>query len=266
MTLTTLSPSQTDAILSALYATKATLSRQVKAERKSFCPNQARIESLLTAKYETERDITEHQTAYERQPWSRYFLVTNSNGHIHSSTHCSTCFPTTTYAWLTELSGSSVGAVIEEFGEKVCTVCFPDAPSDPRHSQPGRRDREAQAARASEKAQRQSAKLAKALLPDGSALKVRVGGFEERVDTVVTAERLLVEALFQEYRGRDLRRGGSRIPQERLVEVERESEAAATVLAQALAAKRGTDENAVRRSVVEKVARKVKQWGREGRW
>ena len=34
--------------------------------------------------------------------WSRFFLVTSSTGHVHSSTSCSTCRPTTTYGWLPE--------------------------------------------------------------------------------------------------------------------------------------------------------------------
>lgn len=63
--------------------------------------------------------------------WSRFFVVTSSNGHIHSSTHCGTCRPTTTYGWLPELSGKDMTSAIEHFGpaaECLCSVCFTDAP------------------------------------------------------------------------------------------------------------------------------------------
>lgn len=67
---------------------------------------------------------------YRRRPWNRYYLVTNTNGHVHSSTSCDTCFPTTTFAWLTEQSGMSHEDLVELAGETACTVCFPDAPVD----------------------------------------------------------------------------------------------------------------------------------------
>lgn len=60
--------------------------------------------------------------------WSRFFLVTSSPGHIHSSMHCSSCRPTTTYGWLPELSGKSEKAAVEAHGPALCSVCFPTAP------------------------------------------------------------------------------------------------------------------------------------------
>lgn len=61
--------------------------------------------------------------------WSRFFLVKASNGHIHSSLHCSTCFSTTEYGWLTDVSGLSEAEAVAAHGERLCTVCFPSAPS-----------------------------------------------------------------------------------------------------------------------------------------
>lgn len=66
---------------------------------------------------------------YRRGTWHRYFLVLNSNGHIHRETSCSTCFPTTRYGWIVKLSGCDEEEMVEEYGETACTVCFPDAPS-----------------------------------------------------------------------------------------------------------------------------------------
>jgi hypothetical protein len=60
--------------------------------------------------------------------WSRFFLVTANNGHIHSSMHCSTCFPTTHYAWLPTLSGLTEADAVREQGPRLCSICFPSAP------------------------------------------------------------------------------------------------------------------------------------------
>lgn len=60
--------------------------------------------------------------------WSRFFLVTSSKGHIHSSMNCSTCRPTTTYGWLPGLSGESEADAVAAHGEVLCSVCFPSAP------------------------------------------------------------------------------------------------------------------------------------------
>lgn len=69
---------------------------------------------------------------WERQAdytgWSRFFLVTNVGGHIHRDMNCSTCFPTTQYGWLTELSGLTEAAAVAEYGEILCSICFPSAP------------------------------------------------------------------------------------------------------------------------------------------
>lgn len=60
--------------------------------------------------------------------WSRFFLVTNSNGHIHSSMGCSTCRPSTNYAFLVEMSGMSEAEAVEAQGPVLCSKCFPSAP------------------------------------------------------------------------------------------------------------------------------------------
>jgi len=62
------------------------------------------------------------------QGWSRFFLVTNTGGHIHSSMSCSTCRPTTDFGWLPELSGLDQKAAVDAEGARLCSVCFPDAP------------------------------------------------------------------------------------------------------------------------------------------
>lgn len=62
------------------------------------------------------------------QGWSRFFVVTSSPGHIHSSRHCSTCRVTTTYGWLPGLSGSTEAEAVAIHGPALCSVCYPSAP------------------------------------------------------------------------------------------------------------------------------------------
>lgn len=62
--------------------------------------------------------------------WSRFFLVTSSDGHIHSSMRCSTCTPSTTFGWLPDMSGRTEADVVAEHGALLCSVCFPSAPVD----------------------------------------------------------------------------------------------------------------------------------------
>ena len=115
---------------------------------------------------EIEERIAELDAVYDEHRWNRYFLVTNGNGHVHRGMSCRTCFATTQYAWLVELADCDESAMIEEFGEKACTVCFPDAPANPKFHGPGRRDREAQAARQADKDAREAVKAARNLTED----------------------------------------------------------------------------------------------------
>ncbi len=65
-----------------------------------------------------------------RNYWTRAFLVTNGNGHVHRSMSCSTCYPTTRYAWMTEYSGKAEEEIVTDAGDAACTVCYPSAPVD----------------------------------------------------------------------------------------------------------------------------------------
>ncbi len=128
-----------------------------------------------------------------RGMWNRYFLVTNGNGHVHRGTNCSTCYATTLYAWLIDLADCDEAAMIEEWGERACTVCFPDAPVNPFYNRPARVDREAREARAAEKAAREATKAAKAITDvDGSPLK-DASGWEVR--TKIAARNALADAV-----------------------------------------------------------------------
>lgn len=68
---------------------------------------------------------------YNRRPWSRYWLVVSSDGHIHSSRSCCTCNKgkePTKFALAAYLSGSDVETAVADLGPALCSVCYPDAP------------------------------------------------------------------------------------------------------------------------------------------
>lgn len=63
-----------------------------------------------------------------RGGWTRAFLAQSSNGHIHSSRSCSTCYVTTGFFWFTDLSGHDEAEIVTKAGSDACTVCYPSAP------------------------------------------------------------------------------------------------------------------------------------------
>jgi hypothetical protein len=66
---------------------------------------------------------------YKQDPWTRAFLVINSNGHVHSSMGCNTCFDSTRYTWLVQYSNDNEATIVSDAGETACTVCYPSAPA-----------------------------------------------------------------------------------------------------------------------------------------
>lgn len=119
----------------------------------------ARLESLLET---TRKARTVLHNEYDRRGgWTRSFFVNNTDGHVHSSTHCSTLRYDTSITWLTDWSGKDEAEVIADAGWRACTVCFPDAPlgyvpskltSDEEKERDARRaEREAKAAEKAEK-------------------------------------------------------------------------------------------------------------------
>lgn len=146
-----------------------------------------------------------------RGGWTRGFLVTD--GHVHSSMNCSTCYITTSYYWLVEFSGRTEAEVVEAAGERACTVCYPSAPVDvlKRESTlftPAERDRAAERAqREAEKDARRAARIAKGLTADGSPFTVvverqvesrsRPGVFFDKVEEFKTERSAVIWAVDQ---------------------------------------------------------------------
>jgi hypothetical protein len=90
-------------------------------------------EKLQRALAERERGEVELQALEEQYTgWSRYWHVTNVNGHVHTSTSCPSCFPDTQFSWRTDLSGLTREEVVAREAHNACSVCMPIAPVEQR--------------------------------------------------------------------------------------------------------------------------------------
>lgn len=65
-----------------------------------------------------------------RGTWTRYYLVLNNNGHVHTSTSCETCFEDTSFGWLTQFSGTDHDEMGKLSGMDACARCFPNLPAE----------------------------------------------------------------------------------------------------------------------------------------
>ena len=183
-----------------------------------------------------------------RGGWTRAWLVLNTGGHVHRTTQCRTCFPTTRFAWLTHLSGHDESEIVELAGEAACTECYPSAPADTRN-RPSRIKTPEQLVREAEKTERAKAKAAKAITaPDGTPLRTTHYG---RIDTEFTARRSYVDAVTY---ARHLSRSDLVRHRGTLAQYEQD---ARQILA-ALAAKHGRTEDDVRAEMAPKVEAKWK--------
>src|SRR5699024_1549600 len=188
-----------------------------------------------------------------RGGWNRAFLVAGANGHVHSSTSCSTCRDSTQYAWMTDYSGADEDAIVADAGYRACTVCYPSAPVGDERSLPTKMltDEEKQEAawREKQRAGREARKAkaaANAPTASGEPLTVDDGmsQYPETLKTKRTArswavDTVLDEASFVAYREQfddsDTNYRGSEV-----------NRASREVIVQSLADKHGTDSDALR--------------------
>jgi hypothetical protein len=177
----------------------------VKAQR-NLTDLQANHESIVKMREPYEKEFN------RRGGWNRAFLVTNAQGHVHRDMNCSTCRPTTQYHWVTEMSDHSEEEIVEEAGERACTVCYPSAPvatlSRPTRlfTPDERAQQEAREQRATAAEEKKRKQIEKALMPDGSEFKVEYtrNGYpgRERFKTEQTATSWVVSNIAY-YRGWD---------------------------------------------------------------
>jgi len=144
---------------------------------------------------EAETVIDELEAIYDVNNWTRFYLVTN--GHIHNRTNCTTCYFSTRFQWVTELSGMTETDAVEKFGSILCSVCFPSAPVEMTNGE-SKQKQEARAEREAKKAERLAKKQAAALVPDDidGGLVVTVGNCSERIKTIRAAKTWLTDAVF----------------------------------------------------------------------
>lgn len=151
------------------------------------------IEMLIAKREPLSLRRAELMKIYNQDPWTRAFLVINSNGHVHSSMDCSTCFDTTRYTWLVQYSNDDEATIVSDAGQDVCTVCYPSAPADVlnRPSRIVTADKIAKAqAKADRDAKRQAKiekQIANAPTASGEFLYIKDGKYTEEIRTERTA-------------------------------------------------------------------------------
>lgn len=137
-------------------------------------------------------EIRELSACYRDYYWNRAFLVKNSNGHVHKSQDCSTCFDSTQFAWLTEFSGANEDEIVEAAGETACTICYPSAPAEVlnRPSTIVNADKvakeAAKAEREAKRVEREAKRLAKAATVTGEPLIVPDDYWADKVEYIET--------------------------------------------------------------------------------
>lgn len=142
--LTTATPAEIDTELAALYgklgmldgSLRYRMNRVESSEERTGAalpadhPYRVELDEIRAERDEIQTEIDRHDAEFDRRGgWSRYFLV--PGGHVHRERHCSTCFPTTQFSWLPNLSDCDETTMVDEYGETACTICFPDAPTLP---------------------------------------------------------------------------------------------------------------------------------------
>lgn len=153
----------------------------------------ARDSEIIERMARLNEQIDAMQATWRAHRWTRYFPCLNSDGHVHSSLRgCESVSADTAMGWATELSGMSVEAAIAKLGPRLCSKCFPDAPSEWCRSLVDitRAEREAAKARkAAERAARDAAKV----LPRGDWFTSERDG--ERITKVAELKGLIRQAV-----------------------------------------------------------------------
>ena len=137
-----------------------------RTEEISKCEGKLAI--LKDELFKVGNQILDLDAIYDQDPWTRAFLVLASNGHVHSSMDCNTCFPTTRYQWLIQYSNDDENTIVEDAGKDACTICYPSAPAEVLN-RPSRIVTADKVAKAQAKAERDAKKLARIAKEKASA-------------------------------------------------------------------------------------------------
>jgi hypothetical protein len=212
----------------------------------------------------TDSDADDYDAEWNRRHgWTQAWLVTSSDGHIHSSRHCHTLYWSTTIGLIPQLSGLAQDEIVGEAGEAACTVCYPNAPVEVR-ARPAKFGPIAQRRAAAEKRQaelavKRAAAAVKAITErDGSPLLDDLGW---EIKTERTAEIAYVRAAAEAVTWTD-ESAKENYPQ-RWAEFSAREAAYAERLLDALAAKHDETVEAARERLAGKVAKKIASERRE---
>jgi hypothetical protein len=170
-----------------------------RAEEISKCED--KIAAFKDEVFKVNVQIRDLDAIYDQDPWTRAFLVINSNGHVHSSLDCNTCFPTTRYNWLIQYSNDDENTIVEDAGKDACTVCYPSAPAEVlnRPSRIVTADKiakaQAKAEREAKKAERIAKEKANAPTASGQPLTYKEGKWTREIKT----ERSAITEWYSQY-------------------------------------------------------------------
>ena len=162
---------------------------------------ESNIATLRDQIFKVGNEILDLNEIYDQDPWTRAFLVLASNGHVHSSRDCSTCFDTTRFLWLVQYSNDDENTIVEDAGQDACTVCYPSAPAEVlnRPSRIVTADKiakaQAKAERDAKKAERIAKEKANAPTISGEFLYIKDGKYTQ----VIKTERSAVTEWFDQY-------------------------------------------------------------------
>jgi hypothetical protein len=221
---------------------------------------------------EAKTRIMELDAVYRQHRWNRAFLV--PGGHVHSSQSCVSCNKggkDTEFVWLPQYSGASEEQIVEDAGERACTMdcCYPSAPTNvlQRPTRIYSDDERRQLAEAEERrAQREAsraARAAKAPTATGEPLVLTVGTRDwqgaprpvvEELKTERTAVTFAVDIVAAQ-------QSGERYLAPYNVEQGRYEELVDAIV-DALAEKRNVSRDEVRTEIDTKAEAKVRKWRR----
>jgi len=160
-----------------------------------------KIAEIKSEIFKVNGQIRDLDAIYDQDPWTRAFLVLASNGHVHSSLDCSTCFPTTRYQWLIQYSNDDENTIVEDAGQDACTICYPSAPAETlnRPSRIVTADKiakaQAKAEREAKKAERIAKEKANAPTASGKFLTYKEGKWTREIKT----ERSAITEWYSQY-------------------------------------------------------------------
>jgi hypothetical protein len=206
-----------DTELSKLYSERWDILEKIDSAKDTLkfyqkhYPQRARIEEIQSCEnkiailqdklFKVGNQILDLDAIYDQDPWTRAFLVLASNGHVHSSMNCSTCFPTTRYNWLVQYSNDDENTIVEDAGKDACTICYPSAPAEVlnRPSRIVTADKIAKDAAKAEREAKKAARIAKekanAPTLSGEFLYYKEGKWTREIKT----ERTAITEWFSQY-------------------------------------------------------------------